>query len=204
MARRHVPPAPFTLLWAGRVCRDKNIDFLLDRFLEVRKRSRDTQLVLAGDGPHLEDYRADTRDAEGVLWLGRLDRVELREWYSAADLLVFPSTMDTFGMVVLEAQAAGLPAIVTDIGGPQEIVANGRTGYVLSLAEPKAWTQHICTLMHSKLASPAAWNRKRFEIARQTARQSNLKAALSRLMGVNVPDTKREACAALRPRREVA
>lgn len=94
--------------------------------------------------------------------------------------MVFPSTMDTFGMAVVEAQAAGLPAIVTDIGGPWEIVDNSRTGYVLSLADPKAWTQHICTLMYSKHASSKSWNKKRHEIAANTARRSNLGTALLR------------------------
>jgi len=187
MARHDISPSPFTLLWAGRVSHDKNIDFLLDRFREVRCRAGDVQLLFAGDGPALEHYRRATRDLEGVRWLGRLDRAVLREWYNTADLFVFPSTMDTFGMAVLEAQAAGLPAIVTDIGGPQEIVANGRTGYVLSLAEPKAWTQHICTLMNSKRASHNNWNEKRHEIVRHTATRSNLRAALSHLMRIDPP-----------------
>lgn len=201
MARHGLPPAPFTLLWAGRVSHDKNIDFLIDRYREVRSRSSDVQLLFAGDGPALAHYRNETRDIDGVHWLGRLDRAALREWYSAADLLVFPSTMDTFGMVVLEAQAAGLPAIVTDIGGPQEIVDNGCTGYVLSPAEPKAWTQHICTLMHSKLASPRSWDGKRHEIVQYTARRSNLRNALSQLLRIELPEQETESAAAALPRR---
>lgn len=187
-ARHDVPSSPFTLLWAGRISHDKNIDFLLDRYRELRARSGEVQLVFAGDGPAREHYLDRSRDLEGVHWLGRLGRAELREWYSAADLFVFPSTMDTFGMVVLEAQAAGLPAIVTDIGGPQEIVENGRTGYVLSLAEPKAWTQHICTLMHARLGSPRNWDAKRREIVQHTAGRSNLRAALSQLLRVKLPE----------------
>jgi glycosyltransferase involved in cell wall biosynthesis len=187
LARHGVPVSPFTLLWAGRVSHDKNIDFLLERYAEVRDRSRDVQLVFAGDGPALAHYRDLSAGLEGVHWLGRLQRAELREWYSAADLFVFPSTMDTFGMVVLEAQAAGLPAIVTDIGGPQEIIENGRTGYVLSLADPKAWTQHICTLMHSRMASSRNWSTKRREIVQHTARRSNLRTALSRLLRIELP-----------------
>lgn len=189
LARNNLDSAPFTLLWAGRVSHDKNLDFLLDRYRDVCKRADNIQLVFAGDGPALDHYRDVTRDTAGVHWLGRLPREALRDWYSAADLLVFPSTMDTFGMAVLEAQAAGLPAIVTDIGGPQEIVDNGRTGYVLSLAEPKAWTQHICTLMHSKQANPAGWERKRREIVQQTVSHSNLRAAVASLMNIEPPAT---------------
>lgn len=205
MARDGLNPAPFTLLWAGRVSHDKNIDFLLDRYRDVRKRSGEVQLVFAGDGPALDHYRELTGDMDGVHWLGRLPREALRDWYSAADLLVFPSTMDTFGMAVLEAQAGGLPAIVTDVGGPQEIVDNGKTGYVLSLAEPKAWTQHICTLMHSKQGNPAGWNNKRHEIAQTTASHSNLKTALASLMKLEQPAPERPALTDITPlRREVA
>lgn len=205
MARDGLDPAPFTLLWAGRVSHDKNIDFLLDRYRDVRKRSDDIQLVFAGDGPALDHYRERSRDMDGVHWLGRLPRNSLREWYSAADLLVFPSTMDTFGMAVLEAQAGGLPAIVTDVGGPQEIVDNGKTGYVLSLADPKAWTLHICTLMHSKLSNPAGWDHKRHEIARTTASHCHLKAALANLLKIRLPVSEPPAAAAVTDaRREVA
>ncbi|HSH42387.1 MAG TPA: glycosyltransferase [Arenicellales bacterium] len=187
MARHDIPVDRFTLLWAGRVSHDKNIDFLLERFRELRGHDDGIQLVLAGDGPALEHYREVSRDPGGVHWLGRLDRAQLRQWYSAADLFVFPSVMDTFGMAVLEAQAAGLPAIVSDIGGPQEIVDNGRTGYILSLAEPRAWTQHICTLMNARRASAANWNEKRHEIAQRTAEHSSLRTALEKLLRIELP-----------------
>jgi len=203
MARRDVDPAPFTLFWAGRVSHDKNIEFLLDRYRDVLKRVDKVQLVFAGDGPAFEDYRAMTDEMASVRWLGRLSRAELRDWYSAADLLVFPSAMDTFGMAVLEAQAAGLPAIVTDVGGPQEIVTNGETGYVLSLADPKAWTLHIRTLMYSKLANPAGWNHKRHEIVRSTESRSNLKTALCSLLAIEVAEGP-PAWDDTEPRRQVA
>lgn len=180
MMRRHaVDPSPFTLLWAGRVGRDRNIEFLLDRFRDVRKRSADVQLVFAGDGPALQHYRRLSAGMAGVHWLGELSAVDQQDWHSAADLLVSPGLMGGSSDVVLAAQAAGLPAIVTDIGEARHVVRNGDTGYVLSPADPKAWTQHICTLMHSKLANPAGWARKRHEISRSAAATSNATNSLS-------------------------
>ena len=61
-----------------------------------------------------------------------------------ADLFVFPSISDTFGMVVLEAQACGLPAVVSDIGGPKEIVIDGETGSVVSANKLEEWVDQIC------------------------------------------------------------
>ena len=61
---------------------------------------------------------------------GYLDGDLLAEVYASADVFVFPSTTDTFGNVVLEAQASGLPVIVSDRGGPSENIEDGKTGLV--------------------------------------------------------------------------
>jgi glycosyltransferase involved in cell wall biosynthesis len=61
---------------------------------------------------------------------GYLSGEQLATAYASADIFVFPSTTDTFGNVVIEAQASGLPVIVSDMGGPQELVENGVNGFV--------------------------------------------------------------------------
>lgn len=70
----------------------------------------------------------------------------LPEVYSAADLFVFPSTTDTFGMVVLEAQACGLPAVVSDRGGPQEIIEDHKTGLIAQSGSIDSWVEGIVFL----------------------------------------------------------
>ena len=55
---------------------------------------------------------------------------ELRGWYNQADVFVFPSKTDTFGLVMLEAMACGLPVVGYDVTGPRDIVRNGITGFV--------------------------------------------------------------------------
>jgi glycosyltransferase involved in cell wall biosynthesis len=67
--------------------------------------------------------------------------------YASSDLLVFPSTTDTLGQVVLEAQASGLPALVSTHGGPRELVEHETTGLVLPPADPAAWAHAITTLL---------------------------------------------------------
>jgi len=65
-----------------------------------------------------------------VIFTGFLFGQELSQAYASSDIFVFPSTTDTFGNVVLEAMASGVPVIVSDKGGPREIVQHGRTGLV--------------------------------------------------------------------------
>jgi glycosyltransferase involved in cell wall biosynthesis len=80
-----------------------------------------------GDGPYLKELRDALPEA---IFTGYLSGGDLARAFASADIFVFPSTTDTFGNVVLEAMASGLPAIVSDTGGPRELVKTGVTGYV--------------------------------------------------------------------------
>ncbi len=86
-----------------------------------------TRLVFVGDGPYLKELREALPEA---VFTGYLSGGDLAKAFASADIFVFPSTTDTFGNVVLEAMASGLPAVVSDTGGPRELVKNGVTGYV--------------------------------------------------------------------------
>ena len=77
-------------------------------------------------------------------FLGFRKGTELAALYASCDLFVFPSTTDTLGQVVMESQASGLPVIVTDQGGPKEIVQDGQTGYVLEADAKEQWDQNDC------------------------------------------------------------
>jgi glycosyltransferase involved in cell wall biosynthesis len=85
------------------------------------------KLYFVGDGPYAEALTAALPDA---VFLGYLTGEKLAKAYASADVFVFPSTTDTFGNVILEAQASGLPVIVSDLGGPKELVEDGKTGFV--------------------------------------------------------------------------
>jgi len=120
----------FKLLYVGRVSREKSLDVLAEAFREVHACRPDARLVVVGDGPYLEEMRAQTADLP-VLFTGYLQGEALTAAYAGADLFVFPSATDTFGNVVLEAQASGLPVVVTSAGGPREAMLPGRTGLVV-------------------------------------------------------------------------
>jgi glycosyltransferase involved in cell wall biosynthesis len=137
--------AAFKFLYVGRVSREKNLDALMTSFRAFLAGGRQAQLVVAGDGPCLKELVRRYRQPE-ILFTGFLHGEDLARAYASADVFVFPSTTDTFGNVVLEAQAAGLPAIVSDRGGPQEIVLPGRSGLVVDTADPAALTAAMVRL----------------------------------------------------------
>ncbi len=124
-----------TLLYVGRVSSEKNVEALAEAFNRVCAQRDDVQLAIVGEGPLLGPLTGQCRKNGRVLFTGWLAGDELSKAYASSDLFVFPSTTDTFGNVVLEAQASGLPAIVSDRGGPQEIIDPDRSGLVAPLSE---------------------------------------------------------------------
>lgn len=119
------------LLYVGRVSKEKNLNLLADVFKQLVQKGLKAQLVVVGDGPYLEEMKAEMKGLP-CCFTGYLKGEDLAAVYASADLFVFPSTTDTFGNVVLEAQASGLPVIVSDCGGPCENIVQGRTGLICS------------------------------------------------------------------------
>ena len=172
-----------TLLYAGRLGQEKNLDFLLTVFAALRIRQPDVRLVLAGDGPSRSTLEQAAAGSSEIVFTGRLDRMELRACYALADIFVFPSTSDTFGMVVLEAQAFGLPTVVADVGGPPEIVTHGRTGYALPSDDPEIWLQTLTRLVEARRSNPADYARWREEIRTAARSSENWETLLNDIMG---------------------
>jgi len=120
------PPGRVNVLYSGRLTREKGAGLLADAFLDARERDPRLHLVLAGGGPEEDDLRR--RLGPHASFLGWLEGDLLAAAYASADLFLFCSQTDTFGQVLLEAQASGLPVVAVAAGGPAELVADGRTG----------------------------------------------------------------------------
>jgi glycosyltransferase involved in cell wall biosynthesis len=134
------------LLYVGRVSREKNLELLADAYRRLLEHGVDVRLVIVGDGP----YRTAMEERLSgcpVLFTGYLDGEALQDCYASADLFVFPSTTDTFGNVVLEAQASGLPVIVSDEGGPQELMIDGETGLIVRNISVEGLANAMTTLV---------------------------------------------------------
>jgi len=139
-------PKGLRLLYAGRISKDKNLEFLVQVYQELRKRGSEVNLIVAGDGPYLDEMKQTLSEDNHVVFTGRLPYSKLPYIYSQADFFVFPSTTDTYGMVVLEAQSCELPTIVSDVGGPQDIILDGETGFILPALKLEHWVNKIVEL----------------------------------------------------------
>ncbi len=160
-------PGP-VLIYTGRVSKDKNVDFLREVFLSVAAQVPDASLIIAGDGPYLESYKNTFPDDCRVIFTGRQKYENMPLIYSASDILLFPSNTDTFGMSVLEAQSCCVPAVVSDIGGPQEIIFNLKTGIVAGANDKEDWVSKTIQFIRTKQSNPQRFS-DFMECSRQNA-----------------------------------
>lgn len=140
---------PFRIIYVGRVSNEKNLPLLEEAFKRLVQTRRDVALVVVGDGPYRETMERNLRSYPAH-FLGFRHNEELSRLYASADLCVFPSRTDTLGQVVMEAQASGLPVLVSDEGGPKEMMDHKVTGMVLSSTDANAWTMAMAELLDSE------------------------------------------------------
>jgi glycosyltransferase involved in cell wall biosynthesis len=115
------------MLFVGRVSKEKNLDVLVAATRRLAEWGTPVRPIIVGDGPYMGEMRRLLGDA---IFTGYLSGEDLARGYASADFFVFPSTTDTFGNVVLEAQASGIPVVVSDVGGPRDLVGDGVDGFV--------------------------------------------------------------------------
>jgi phosphatidylinositol alpha 1,6-mannosyltransferase len=121
------------VLMVSRLVREKDLLELVPMYHALRERRNRFRLVLVGDGPLRGELEAALPDAH---FAGHQSGEALARWYASADVFVFPSTTETFGNVVAEAQASGVPPVVVDRGGPPELVDPGETGWIARANDP--------------------------------------------------------------------
>lgn len=132
------------LLFVGRVSKEKDLDILVQAFRNLREEKLPVQLSIVGHGPYSAALAEIMPEA---CYTGYLSGIDLARAYASSDIFVFPSTTDTFGNVILEAQAAGLPVVVSDIGGPRELVRAGVTGLITKGRDADDFTAAIRRLV---------------------------------------------------------
>ncbi len=153
----------FKFLYVGRMSKEKNIEHLLNSFQKLVRGGQPATLLMVGDGPLLPELRQRYGTDADIVFTGLLEGEDLAKAYASADAFVFPSTTDTFGNVVLEAQASGLPVIVSDQGGPPEIVRALNSGLIVNMSDPDALMSAMRLLcldegIHHALATKALAN----------------------------------------------
>jgi glycosyltransferase involved in cell wall biosynthesis len=137
------------LLYVGRISKEKDLNLLAETMPALRKQAGLFTLAIVGEGP----YRADLEKLlPGAIFTGILSGRELGVAYASADLFVFPSTTDTYGNVVVEAMAAGLPVAVSDVGGPRELVKTSQMGRILPARDAAAWVTGLAEMLAQPLS----------------------------------------------------
>jgi glycosyltransferase involved in cell wall biosynthesis len=132
------------LLYVGRISREKDLDVLAAAYRRLRDQHLPIQLLVVGDGPYSDALAKSLPEA---IFIGYLTGKDLATAYASADVFVFPSTTDTFGNVILEAQACGLPVVVSDSGGPKELVEDRANGLITKSHDAEDFARAIRTLV---------------------------------------------------------
>lgn len=131
----------FNILFVGRLEDRKGLTYLLRGYHRMRKRHVDARLIVVGAGPKLREYRryVATRRIRDVEFVGHVPLEDKLRYFASADVFCAPSTgQESFGIVLLEAMAAGLPIVASDIHGYKNVVSRNVEGYLVEPRNPRA------------------------------------------------------------------
>ena len=152
------------ILFMGRLVYEKGIQHLISAMPKILDHYHDVKLVIAGKGGMLDELKAQANNlgiSQKVYFAGYLNSKDVQKMYRCADISVFPSTYEPFGIVALEAMLAGVPVVVSDIGGLNEIVEHGVTGMKSYAGNPNSIADSILTLLFDhKLCDQVVKNAK--------------------------------------------
>lgn len=129
--RKYAADTEKIILFMGRLVHEKGVQHLISAMPKILEKYNNIKLVIAGKGGMIDELKAQTESMglnEKVYFTGYLNSKQVSKMYKCADISVFPSTYEPFGIVALEAMLAGVPTVVSDIGGLNEIVNHGEDG----------------------------------------------------------------------------
>lgn len=164
------------LLWVGRISPEKGLDFLAAALRELHARRDDARLVVVGDGPYREEFEPL---APGASFLGYRTGEELASIFASADVFVFPGRAETFGQVLLEAAASGLPSVATAGVGVDESTVRDETALVVAPGDLRGFVASI-----ERLLDDGALHERLSHEARRWAAGRNWPASFRRLHNV--------------------
>lgn len=153
----------------GRISKEKNLEFLNSVWKKFAAKHKDVELMYVGYGWYLKEIKKFFEGDSSVHFAGEQGGEILAGLYADSDFFLFPSTTDTFGNVVVEAMSTGTPAIVSDYGGPHDIVMDEAAGRILPIDED-AWLNALEECRKLYLEEPDTYAKMR-----ETAHERSLK-----------------------------
>jgi glycosyltransferase involved in cell wall biosynthesis len=153
-------------VYVGRIGVEKNLQQVADAYLALRETRSDCHLIIVGDGPYRADLEARLTGAP-VTFTGFLEREDLGRALASADAKLYPSTTDTWGNAPLEAQASGVPVVVSAVGGPAELMVDGVTGLKISGYDVGELRDAMMTLMDPELRARLGRQAREFAESRR-------------------------------------
>ena len=138
------------ILFMGRLVYEKCVQHLISAMPKILENYHDAKLVIAGKGGMLDELKAQVEAmglGQKVYFTGYLNAKQVSKMYKCADISVFPSTYEPFGIVALEAMLAGVPTVVSDVGGLNEIVEHGVDGMKSYAGNPNSLADSILELL---------------------------------------------------------
>jgi glycosyltransferase involved in cell wall biosynthesis len=142
------------ILYVGRIAKGKGVDILLEILHFIIKKRKNVKLLIVGDDsgyfPVVKDLIQKYNLAKYVIFPGYISKNRLPEYYSIADLFVYPSRQEIFGLTLVEAGACGKAVIGSDIMGPSEIIIDGKTGFTSDFKDPSKLSELIIELLNDK------------------------------------------------------
>lgn len=145
-------------LFVGRVSIEKALPFTEQVWKRFRTECDQAELMIVGHGPYLEEMKANMADCPEVSFTGQLSGDPLYSLYAEADFFMFTSGNDTFGNVIVEALASGTPALISDRGGPKDIVEGTDCGIVIPFQDESAWVKALHEAVNRRTADEVAYN----------------------------------------------
>lgn len=158
-------PHLFTLVTSCRISKDKGLEYLLPAVKILLERHQNLCWRFVGDGPYREQLQGELRN-HAVEFTGFLHGESYVDAIRKSDLFVFPSISDTFGQTPLEAQACGVPVLVTDRGGPKDNVMDGETGLVIEGKSTTALVEGVEMLLDKPLLTLMGQNARKFAMTK--------------------------------------
>ena len=138
------------ILYVGRLVYEKGVQNLIGAMPKILSNYHDAKLVICGKGGMMDELKQEARNLgieNKVYFAGYCDSKKIQKMYKCADIAVFPSTYEPFGIVALEAMLAGVPTVVSDVGGLNEIVEHGVDGMKSYAGNSNSIADSVLTLL---------------------------------------------------------